>query len=743
MQSKSAYTAAKAQSKINDPSRQSIKHARQADAGDLSARKSRPAIAPGGRRHGNSGVAVGAKLLLKPDDQLELTDEELKDEVTRVLTSNHAQIVTDLVEYSYKEGRYVVLPSTGATFIIFRTEGTILHKDSDEARQQLFGEGGGFEGTPSQAVLEGEAPEEEAAEKVPEEGAPVEPEEGAEEEQAEGEEKEGEAEAEPKAEAEAEGEGDEEGEKKEGDEGGGPKKNTNQFNFCERSALTYNNPSRDATTQTIPPPRSRYSALVSPSMIFDIYQEDYALQQQSKEIPEEIVSVSLFKKPEPKQSDIRAAKLISRQQICAKKLERLVNQNENDEIAQDFRYWEDPSDQYKEVEGNLLPLWKFVYENTKKNHVTGVCWNPQYYDFFAVSFGYFDSTKPQPEGAMCLFTLKNHSYPEYICLTDTGVVCVDVHPDYPSMIVVGLYDGNVAVYNASVSDKEPARKSHFKDKHGGIVWQVLWVPDLPDGEMSFFSVSEDGTVRKWIIGLEGLAKAIVLTLTLARDPVPGPYGTTVSLVGSGTTMVFHPKEKQVFLVGTEEGHIYKCSTMYTASYLMTYNAHNMAVYRIHYNKYNSDIFVSCSADWTVKIWEDKRSDPLYIFDLGNPVQDVEWAPYSSTVFAAITDGRVHVFDLNIDKYRPICVQFVVSARRNRLSKITFNYKIPALLVGDERGCVTSLKISPNLRKRMKPPKKGPQIEPRELEIMKLDKLLSFVREPDKLVPPPDVPDIDY
>ncbi|XP_049832759.1 dynein intermediate chain 2, ciliary-like [Schistocerca gregaria] len=123
----------------------------------IGARKSRPAIVPGGRRHGNSGVAVGAKLLLKPDDQLELTDEELKDEVTRVLTSNHAQIVTDLVEYSYKEGRYVVLPSTGATYIMFRTEGTILHKDSDEARQQLFGEGGGFVKECSSSDPEGEA----------------------------------------------------------------------------------------------------------------------------------------------------------------------------------------------------------------------------------------------------------------------------------------------------------------------------------------------------------------------------------------------------------------------------------------------------------------------------------------------------------------------------------------------------------------------------------------------------------
>jgi dynein intermediate chain 1 len=33
-----------------------------------------------------------------------------------------------------------------------------------------------------------------------------------------------------------------------------------------------------------------------------------------------------------------------------------------------------------------------------------------------------------------------------------------------------------------------------------------------------------------------------------------------------------------------------------------------------------------------------------------------------------------------------------------LTKIAFNPKHPILLVGDDRGCVTSLKLSPNLRK---------------------------------------------
>lgn len=53
----------------------------------------------------------------------------------------------------------------------------------------------------------------------------------------------------------------------------------------------------------------------------------------------------------------------------------------------DYRYWEDPSDEYRDEEGTLLPLWKFVYEKTKKNSVTALVWNPRYYDLFAVAFG--------------------------------------------------------------------------------------------------------------------------------------------------------------------------------------------------------------------------------------------------------------------------------------------------------------------------------------------------------------------
>lgn len=56
-----------------------------------------------------------------------------------------------------------------------------------------------------------------------------------------------------------------------------------------------------------------------------------------------------------------------------------------------------------------------------------------------------------------------------------------------------------------------------------------------------------------------------------------------------------------------------------------------------------------------------------------------------------------------------------------------------------RGCITALKLSPNLRKKVKPPKKGPVHTERELELMKLEKLLALVREPPTVTPLPDYP----
>ena len=68
------------------------------------------------------------------------------------------------------------------------------------------------------------------------------------------------------------------------EEGGSPepksgsKKLTNQFNYSERASQTYNNPYRERSTATEPPPRLTFSANASQWEIFDAYKEDFEKQ---------------------------------------------------------------------------------------------------------------------------------------------------------------------------------------------------------------------------------------------------------------------------------------------------------------------------------------------------------------------------------------------------------------------------------------------------------------------------------
>lgn len=55
-----------------------------------------------------------------------------------------------------------------------------------------------------------------------------------------------------------------------------------------------------------------------------------------------------------------------------------------------------------------------------------------------------------------------------------------------------------------------------------------------------------------------------------------------------------------------------------------------------------------------------------------------------------------MYDLSVNKLEPLSEQKVV--KKAKLTRISFNKTEPLLIVGDDRGCVLSLKLSPNLLK---------------------------------------------
>ncbi|KAM7539800.1 hypothetical protein Aperf_G00000026405 [Anoplocephala perfoliata] len=463
------------------------------------------------------------------------------------------------------------------------------------------------------------------------------------------------------------------------------KKLVNQFNFCEHASQTYNNALKEFGNQTEPPARSNFSANITQWGIYDFYQAAAANKNASGE-REASVSRPIQTKPlVHKQTTDSKAEGLGAFLKPIKIVERMINQNTYDDVLQDFAYYEDLADDFRDSMGTLLPLWKFSYEKAKKMTVTALCWSPLYNDLFAVGLGSHDFLK-HGNGMICFYSLKNPGYPEYIFWAESAVLCLDIHPELHSLICVGFNDGSVGVYKLNQEKEGPLYLSTaYSSKNTDPIWQVKWLRSDDQPNLLFYSISADGRVSSWSILKDDITCYDILKMKSLEDNNEDLGALRVSSHESGTALAFHRWDNQIFLIATEEGMVHKCSRTDSSEYLSSFKAHSMAVYRLDWNYFHPDIFITCSADWTVKIWHQERKEPLFVFDLGAPVGDVVWAPYSSTVFAAVTsDGNAHIYDLNVNKYEPLCLQTVVQKKRVKLTHVAFNPVKPIIICGDNR-----------------------------------------------------------
>ena len=59
-------------------------------------------------REASDVAPLQPKILMKPDDQLDLSPEELKEEFTRILTANNPHAPNNIVRYSFKVKNYLL-----------------------------------------------------------------------------------------------------------------------------------------------------------------------------------------------------------------------------------------------------------------------------------------------------------------------------------------------------------------------------------------------------------------------------------------------------------------------------------------------------------------------------------------------------------------------------------------------------------------------------------------------------------
>eukprot|EP00884_Botryococcus_braunii_P017202 jgi/Botrbrau1/4165/Bobra.0192s0032.2 len=509
-------------------------------------------------RSGDEFTLAGREAV-RPPNQLVLTDKELEEEIVRTLTSANPNAPHNLVRYNFRERQFKSEPLV---------EHVTLHYVAEGCLQYVGGE----------------------AEPKPLERAATE--------------------SASKLQNEVDG----------GLEGG--VRLRNQFNFCERAAQTPVYPPVGCATATEPPCSINFSGCCTPSQIYDSYLEDQERQRHDEDLKKEKAAAakkSTEGSGEPSAVPGEAPPRAEHGDICASGkegavsiavlaqpleiVERMLDQNSQLDLIMDFKYWNDPADAIREGEGTLVPLWTFNPERVGRHkEVTALAWSPVRWDMFAAAYGSF-SFHNQGTGGVAVHSLKKPSHPTITIPTESGAMCLDFHPGHPNMLAVGLYDGRVAVYDLLTPDKPMYCCTTATGKHSDAVWQVRWQADDGKKHTQLISVSGDGRITQWSLAKNDMLHQDLMALRSKVDAKENVGDEGSESLEPGTAMAFNPDQDHLFVVGTEEGHIHKCSTASNSEVLSSYEGHAAAVHALHWNTVDTKIFISSSADWSVRLWD--------------------------------------------------------------------------------------------------------------------------------------------
>ncbi|NXY56134.1 WDR78 protein, partial [Callaeas wilsoni] len=345
----------------------------------------------------------------------------------------------------------------------------------------------------------------------------------------------------------------------------------------------------------------------------------------------------------------------------------------------------------------LEQLWSYRCDLTSAHTVSSMAWNRANPDLLAVGYREFVS-QGQKKGLACCWSLKNPMWPERVFRCEHGVTAVDFSLARPNLLAVGMANGCVAIYDVRSRNAAALLDSSTSlNKHKGPVWQLRWVEQDRgaaggDKRESLMCISGDGRMTQWFIQqrLDCSDVMKIKRTESGKKKLPGERErkseAPISQEAAGMCFDFHPEDSDIFLAGTEEGHIHCCSCSGKEQILGTYRGHKGPVYKVAWNPSSTDTFLSCSADWSILLWHrDSHTPLLTLTSVTAFVHDIKWAPKSAFVFAAVNERRVEIWDLSVSIFQPVLC--CAASPEGTLSSILFARNAACLLLGDSCGQV--------------------------------------------------------
>ncbi|KAL5513179.1 hypothetical protein ACEPAH_3577 [Sanghuangporus vaninii] len=301
----------------------------------------------------------------------------------------------------------------------------------------------------------------------------------------------------------------------------------------------------------------------------------------------------------------------------------------------------------------------------KNRSITDLDWSPKYPELSLASYNKNPTALNEPDGLVAVWNLHLLERPEFVFHSQSDVLSVAFSPFNANLIFGGTYSGQILLWDTR-SKHLPVLKTPLSaagHTHPVYAMQIVGTQNAHN----LITSSTDGLVCSWLVDMLAQPQE---TLELQHA------GHNKTAEVAITCLDFPDNETTTFFVGTEEGNVYQANRYDRAgskaglNQYDVYRGHSGPVMGIDFHPLHgpvdfSDLFLTASVDWTVKLWRARSIakpstqphtlGPLYSFDEADDyVYDVKWHPQHPALFGAVDgSGRFDLWNLNVDTEVPV------------------------------------------------------------------------------------------
>ncbi|KAF8223518.1 WD40 repeat-like protein [Tricholoma matsutake] len=408
---------------------------------------------------------------------------------------------------------------------------------------------------------------------------------------------------------------------------------------------------------------------------------DKELEEESVKLDEEIEQEIRELSEEERASILAAPEFLDFVEQSSKIVQRALN--DGYDYIRDYTIGaESGSD---DSEGRLKRVCEFWDERYGKNRsITDVDWSPKYPELNVASYNKNPAALNEPDGIVAVWNLHLLERPEFVFHSQSDVLSVTFSPFHSNLVFGGTYSGQILLWDTR-SKHLPVLKTPLSAAgHTHPVYAMRMVGT--QNAHNLITSSTDGTVCSWLVDMLAQPQE-TLELIHAGHNKTGEVAIT--------TLDFPDNETTTFWVGTEEGNVYQANRYDRAGAKAGLNQYD--VYKGHAGPVMgldfhplvgpvdfSDLFLTSSVDWTVKLWRAKSLAkpsttphgiaPIYSFDEADDyVYDVKWHPAHPALFGTVDgSGQFDLWNLNSDTEVPAVSANVGTGRA--INKIEWDRK---------------------------------------------------------------------